>query len=538
MKKHSNDVVMFLKFFVVFLCLSLFASLMPSIGIAYDLDTPFIGDIDQKSVPKNAVHIQTATQLANIGGIQSEGKYYVLDNDINLVTEWVPIDDFRGTFDGQGYSINGLYVLERSKRWAAGLFGQVNVDGVAIKNVGVNIHSKGLTASAPSSPEQYDDIFVEGLSRTYPAYVGGLIGLSSGGVSVVNCYVTGDVTAVAISPSLSWLVYAGGLVGYNYGSTVVEHCYVMGDVAAVVEGSFVGAYVGGLVGSNYGHVSVVNSYTMGDITISAGSGFAGGLVGGSGFSGVSVVNCYATGDITVTVAGAVCVGGLIGESWGGGIVVMNSYATGDVTASSSDDTGFLGAIAGGLVGRGAEAIMNSYATGDVVAIATSGHGCAGGLVGAIVDVNVANSYATGDISASGSDGAYVGGLVGLCENVVAKNSYRLSTQKITGATINDAGKPLSSEEMKNQQSFVGWNFRDIWAIDADVNEGYPYLTMALIMGDEGDLFGSFWFVTLLLLLVGVIVVVVLFFCFSRRRKQCAVVDGGLLNSGGSLEGYV
>jgi len=471
MKKHSIDVVVFLKFFVVFLCLSLFVSLMPSLGVAYDFDASFIGGIGQNGVPKNAVHIQTAAQLANIGGIQSEGKYYVLDNDIDLVKEWVPIDDFRGTFDGQGYSINNLYVLASSHRSFAGLFGGIN--NATIKNVGVNVSSKGLTA----------------ISTYGPASAGGLAGWNYGSnVTVVNCYVTGDMAAISTSKSNSGAysgAYAGGLIGRSLGEVFVVNCYVTSDVAADAHSTiFAHAYAGGLVG-NVVHVSVANSCTTGTITATtSGTGCAGGLVGQSDYSpneenNVTVKNCYATGAIVAT-------------------------------------TTFEYAYAGGLVGSSGNSVTveKSYATGNIKATASSGNNtCAGGLIG----------WKAG--------------------RVIVESCYRLATQKIIGDTVNDAGKPLFLKEMKISQSFVGWDFDTMWSIDPNINGGYPHLTMFSAIGsspkDNWGLFGFFWFVILLLLLlVGVIAIVVLFFCCSRRRKLSVVVDGGLLNSCGSLEGYV
>jgi hypothetical protein len=139
---QKNNIIVFLKFLVVVLSASLVASLVPLIGVVYA-----DGTIDQNGVPADAVHIQTANELAGIGGEGSVGnRYFVLDNDIDLVDEWVPIDQFMGTFDGQGYSVNNLYVLENSRRENAGLFGTVRSGGV-IKNVGVNINSEGLTAT-------------------------------------------------------------------------------------------------------------------------------------------------------------------------------------------------------------------------------------------------------------------------------------------------------------------------------------------------------------------------------------------------------
>jgi len=141
----------------------------------------FIAPIDN-TVPPGAIIITTAAQLAEIGGVQSAGKYYVLGNDINLVTEWVPINDFRGTFDGRGHVINNLYILESSNREYAGLFGEIKASSVVIKNLGVNIYSKGINVSS---------VFIE--SSPSGIFVGGLIGFSlNNNIVLENCYVKGE----------------------------------------------------------------------------------------------------------------------------------------------------------------------------------------------------------------------------------------------------------------------------------------------------------------------------------------------------------
>ena len=374
----------------------------------------------------NVVHIQTAEELADIGGAKSADKHYVLDNDINLVGEWVPIYDFRGTFDGQGHSINNLYVLKSSKREQAGLFGQTS--NVTIKNVGVNISSRGLTASGSA---------------------GGLIG-QGGKVSIMNCYVVGDVTTNGDS--------VGGLIGWNWGASI-KNCYVVGDVSAISTSYAGRVFAGGLIGYGSGGITVANSYVTGDI-IATSSGY------GSG-------NDY------------VCAGGFVGYSGYGGVAVENSYTTGDITATS---TGTLPVYVGGLVG---------YSW--------------------IGEIAIKNSYTTGDISASGSFGTFAGGLASYSDSgIVTESCYHLSSQKISGDTINDAGKPLSYEEMHDQQSFVDWDFKTLWTIVPNTNEGYPYLlfTESEFISTQ-DLFGSFW-VNVLLIAIVLIVVGAVFVVLKKR----------------------
>ena len=368
----------------------------------------FIAPIDN-NVPDNAIHIQTAEQLASIGGADSEGKYYVLDNDINLVDEWTPIDDFRGTFDGQGHSINNLYVLEESKREYAGLFGEIDYysNGVTIKNVGVNIGSQGMTSSSYSAS-----------SYSYSC-AGGLIGLSGSSTTIENCYSTGNATAAAAAAS-----YAGGLIGCS-GGTTIENCYSTGSATAA---------------SYYSASYYYSSY-------------AGGLIGLSG-SSTTIENCYSTGSATATSYYSSYAGGLIGCS-SGSATIENCYSTGSATAASSYSASYY------------YSYSPSYA---------------GGLAGYCNDrTTIKNCYATGNATASSasSDSAYssyAGGLVGhKSYYAIVTNCYQVLTQTIIGYPIDTSGTPLTLEQMQNKSSYIGFDFDTVWAIDPNINNGYPYL---------------------------------------------------------------
>jgi hypothetical protein len=394
------------KFLVIVLSVSMLVSLSPLMGAAYGAD----------SVPDTARHIKTAAELAAIGGVQSKGEYYVLDNNINLAAEWVPIDDFRGTFDGQGYSVNNLYVLESSKREYAGLFGCIYVVDVVIKNVGVNIGPSGVTASGSGD-----------------VCAGGLIGYARGGIQdnliITNCYATGNVIAVGGFPC------AGGLIGWGCRGLTATNCYATGDVTA---------------------------------TAPTGSACAGGLAGYEG--GYSFKNCYATGDVVATSAYVSYAGGLIGR---GVVMVESCYTTGGVTAVGSSYT-----YAGGILGyEGGSVVKNCYTTGDITATSSGQIGYAGGLIGE-GGHTIENCYTTGDITATGSRDSLAGGLFGYFPSMSdsrVTRCYRLSSQTITGNTIENLGETLTSAEMKNQPSFVTWNFDTIWAINSKTNNGYPYL---------------------------------------------------------------
>ena len=127
--------------------------------------------------------IRTADELywfAQYGGSSAHAK---LMNDITInedmsaatLTEWEPIYNYTGTFDGQGHTISGLYVdissTEDGEHVYTGLFGYVGSGGT-VKDLSIadSYISGSLSATA---------------SGDY-AYVGGVCG--SNDATITNCY--------------------------------------------------------------------------------------------------------------------------------------------------------------------------------------------------------------------------------------------------------------------------------------------------------------------------------------------------------------
>jgi len=220
--------------------------------------------------------------------------------------------------------------------------------------------------------------------------------------------------------------------------------------------------VGGLTG-NIGSGTIKNCYTTGNVS---GRSMVGGLAGYSGGSEnriVNIENCYTTGNITA----ANNVGGLVGFSANSG-TIEGCYSTGNISSESF--------IAGGLVGSNSyDKIKNCYATGNV-----SSREMVGGLVGIIGHYGaceVENCYATGK-----SSGAFsVGGLIGNNNNSIIKNSFfdKETTGQVNGVGRGPnngvSGKTTQELKMKSTFTEAGWDFENIWGINANRNNGYPYL---------------------------------------------------------------
>jgi len=232
---------------------------------------------------------------------------------------------FWGTFDGQGYEICDLYI-NRPDESDVGLFG-VTSDGV-VRDIGIVnatvIGGNAVGGLVGTNAGTVSNCYCSG-NVTGNKYVGGLVGETIAGSTVIDSYFTGNVIGN---------LQVGGLAGRDTGT--VSNSHSTGNVTGVDT-------VGGLVGYSY-YGSVSDSYSTSSVT---GENYVGGLVGLNDEVGDNIVsNSYSTG----SVSGNEYVGGLIGSN-GDHSTVSNSYSTGSVTGTS---------YVGGLVGTNGGNVTNSF----------------------------------------------------------------------------------------------------------------------------------------------------------------------------------
>ena len=214
--------------------------------------------------------IADGAQLAKLaqdvnGGNNYAGTYFVLTADILLndttnwtswnestapANSWTPIgsdaNPFKGTLDGDGHSVSGIYV--NSNEHYQGFVGYLGVNGI-IQNIGVK------------------ESYVKGVWST-----GGVCGQNDG--LMINCYNSGNVTGS---------YYVGGVCGRSTGTdneySFLTNCYNTGKVTGHES-------VGGVCGLNTSHGPISNCYNIGSVTGS----FKFGSV--CGHNDHTVTNCY------------------------------------------------------------------------------------------------------------------------------------------------------------------------------------------------------------------------------------------------------
>ena len=180
---------------------------------------------------------------------------------------------------------------------------------------------------------------------------------------------------------------------------------------------------------------------------------AGGQISNVGLTNVSIRN------------GGYEVGALVGYNEGS---VSNSYATGTVG-------GYLDV--GGLVGFNAASgsVSNSYATGILAGTEYGQARNGGGLIGSNAG-NVSNSYA------SVAGGSNMGGLIGFSNRGSVTHSYW--DMDTSGTATSAGGAGLTTAQMKQQASFVGWDFANTWKIAEGVF--YPSFAITDVWTGLGD----------------------------------------------------
>lgn len=278
------------------LSLVMILSLLPTniVFAETDTDNAVSGDEDSQ---QTVYEIGTAEQLKAFRDSVNEGKTYAgdyikltgnIDLDGSESDQWTPIGlsvtiPFKGTFDGNGHKISGLYINTTSD--FQGLFGYIK-EG-EIKNLSVSGTVKG----------SYD--------------VGGIVGNNNSG-KVINCCNSAEIVSTNSR--------SGGVAGRIDNSGIVINCFNEGKISGGYES-------GGVVGcTNY---KVENCWNIGTVN---GKYNIGGVVGYSSPTGITS-NCYNTGEVTATEEYA---GGVVGCNLGN---VKNCYNIGTINHIKNNKCG-------------------------------------------------------------------------------------------------------------------------------------------------------------------------------------------------------
>ncbi|MCL2845418.1 MAG: hypothetical protein FWE23_08215 [Chitinivibrionia bacterium] len=231
-------------------------------------------------------------------------------------------------------------------------------------------------------------------------------------------------------------------------------------------GGFFYDYYNGFNGIFNGNNKIIKGLTI-DTIISAQTMFAFGLFGFVAEYGI--IKNLGVVDFNITLnddgdEGEGGVGGVVGMTVGR---VENSYAVGIIKI-----IGYVYGDFGGLVGfLGRGTVVNSYADVNII-----GSHSVGGLVGGSEYGVIENSYAVGSVTGNYGAGKLIGSgwLVNILSSYALEGEYELFPSNSEG-TICENSRLLTEAELRQQSTFIGWDFTNIWQIDSEINNGFPFL---------------------------------------------------------------
>jgi hypothetical protein len=239
-----------------------------------------------------------------------------------------------------------------------------------------------------------------------------------------------------------------GLFGYIYNATVKN---LIIENANITAKQYVGALSGGAKNSTVEKVGVRNSNLSAVIDTS--NAYVGGLIGdvvadNTSANAMIIRQCFAN-NVTVSAQGYdnARAGGLIGRFYANTVTtgtIENCYAIGTVnfkSTSSSNIGGLIGLLSNNTSSGGKAKVVNCYAAvAPGITGATNWKGFIGGS-SVPVTTDSGNNYFDTDVA-----------------------------QETTGSASSSLQTGKTTAEMKQQATFSGWDFTDIWTI----NEGNDY----------------------------------------------------------------
>ncbi|NLO45908.1 MAG: hypothetical protein GX107_05315 [Clostridiales bacterium] len=426
----------FTLFLASVLTVGVFLFLPVSASVAVDeVNYDFIEPVEHENdIPEGFTAIHTPEDLDAVRSNLS-GKY-ILMNDIDLAEfgSWIPIgidtnlltsgnsEPFTGVFDGNGFVIKNLNILEFDPdNYGVGLFGVMS--SATVKNLGLSSINIDITAEAAVIS------------------VGSIAGRATGS-TIHNCFVSGSIK-ISTSKELNgrtFISFVGGVMGSDDSAAItttpqyteISSCCNLTNIISTTNAIMPSIYI----------------YSV----------HTGGIAG----IGANIEKCYNKGTIrSVTESNiSVGVGGIAGYSEGHKYIKSNikqCYNTGALEGIS-EGTLYIGGISG-RDGR----VVECYNTGNIVATAEQ-QLCQGGIMGHVIN------YGLVPMSIDHSSTVKTDSSV---ENCYYSND---NIPLIGGSGATDSPSKLSDEQMRQQESFVDFDFEKIWVMPDD--GGYPVFKSA------------------------------------------------------------
>lgn len=314
-------------------------------------------------------------------------------------------------------------------------------------------------------------------------YAGGIAGSSSGKNDVHTMELNEN------SGDIEGEDRAGGIAG-SAANISLKHSSNTGSVKGTVGST---AEAGGIVGELY-LASVSESENKGGIN----GQIAGGIAGDVSVKGSQLINNtnagFVTGDIAGGIAGQsdeaiISLSNNTGEikspfehgSAGG---VLGSDRLRSLILKSSNTANVTGGYAGGIAGTLANtSIFDAYNIGNI-----SSRQMAGGIAGhGEGNFSIKRTYHAGSLANDPSSEKPIGGIIGgeITNSSFIESSYYLDSavSAASSTALNGSGLSLTWSEMKNETSYSGFDFQNVWEKNS-LNFLFPVLKGMAVNQEE------------------------------------------------------
>lgn len=397
----------------------------------------------------------------------------LLMNDINLgYRNWTPIGkgaatgsssetrNFRGSFDGKGHKVEGMYIADAAEGERTGYYG---LFGYIYSG---NVSNLSLEGRIELTVEEKEN-------------VGGIVGYAYGG-KIENCISDVEMNLEVTGRDTKGY---GGIAGRVQGTKFVD-CENKGNISVSCEKAGYGyaSGLGGIVGY-VGDLSTAS--TVIERCINNGELYAykavgtGGIVGYANDNAISVSECVNTANITVEEAtdiyGTGGTGGIIGAAvlYGKNGEIKDVYNTGTIKAQT---------LAGGILGGERTGYQQNSSTGS---------GLTESISSGAANLTLAYAYNAGLID---GPNAQVSNKLASVAGLPIAGSYMTKLFMVEGTAKSAMGyistkgnkiTTISSAELKKMAAKEVFS-ADSSAVEsiADINNGYPIFAWQLLMSEN------------------------------------------------------
>lgn len=223
-----------------------------------------IAAVTESAVPEGYTPIRTVDELYAIRN-NLNGKF-ILMNDIDLseVTAeggeldtghgWTPIQNFAGTFDGNGYRIKGMQIRGKVDSQCIGLFGKISgtIKNLGLVDILINVTDVNTSGNYDGIPEYnacgtvagwvdggvIKNCFTSGKVNIKRTRLGGIVGIGEWNASISNCYNNTELIGNSAT---------GGIIGCSYDDNETRNCGITNCYnRGIINGGTGGAIVGSI----------------------------------------------------------------------------------------------------------------------------------------------------------------------------------------------------------------------------------------------------------------------------------------------------